>query len=76
MTIPDFPTALEADAYDRGFEHAEDYWRPIETEDIIRLLKNYFDLTRFSEQEEGAQPNPEWDAGFQAAIALVERYAK
>jgi hypothetical protein len=39
---------------------------------ILKRLMDYFELTRFSETHEGATTNPEWDAGFQAAIALVK----
>jgi uncharacterized tellurite resistance protein B-like protein len=34
----DFPTIEEMDAYDRGFAHAEDYWRPKEREVLINWL--------------------------------------
>ena len=39
---------------------------------IIVRLDKYYDLTRFSQQVEGAKPNPDWDAGFQAALSLVK----
>jgi hypothetical protein len=39
---------------------------------IIALLEEYFDLTRFSVEVEGASENKEWDAGFQSAIALIK----
>jgi hypothetical protein len=34
---------------------------------IIKLLTDYFELTQTEPDE-----NPEWDAGFQAAIALIK----
>lgn len=34
----DFPTVEETEAYDRGFAHAEDYWRPKERELLITWL--------------------------------------
>jgi hypothetical protein len=39
---------------------------------IVVRLEKYYDLTRFSQQVEGAEPNPDWDAGFQAALSLVK----
>ena len=42
-----------------------------ERERIIGVLQDYFDLTRFSVEVEGASENQEWDAGFQSALALV-----
>lgn len=38
---------------------------------IIERLDNYYELTQFSEKQEGAEPNPEWDAGFMAALSIV-----
>jgi membrane protein required for beta-lactamase induction len=39
---------------------------------ILHHLQKYYELTRFSQQVEGAEPNPEWDSGFQAAMSLVK----
>jgi hypothetical protein len=36
----DCPSDGEIEAYDRGFANAEDYWRPLEQERIIKLLMN------------------------------------
>lgn len=44
----------------------------LERKRILANLKSYFELTRFSEEVEGAEPNPEWDAGFQAAMTFVK----
>jgi hypothetical protein len=37
----------------------------------LKILESYFDLTRYSEEVEGAEPNPEWDRGYQAAMAIL-----
>jgi hypothetical protein len=42
---------------------------------IVRLEKHY-DLTRFFQQVEGAEPNPDWDAGYQAALAIIKELPK
>jgi hypothetical protein len=47
-----------------------------EVERIVKVLESYFELTEFSEEVEGAAPNPEWDKGFQAALALVKSKLK
>ena len=39
---------------------------------IVNHLEKYYELTRFSKDVEDAAENPEWDAGFQAALALVK----
>ena len=38
---------------------------------ILSYLEKYYLLTRFSVEQEGAAENPEWEAGFQAALALI-----
>lgn len=43
-----------------------------EREQAIKVLEDYFDLTRYAEEHEGATPNPEWDSGYQAAIAILK----
>ena len=43
-----------------------------ERERIVGVLQDYFDLTRFSVEVEGASENEEWDAGFQSALALIK----
>jgi hypothetical protein len=43
-----------------------------ERERIVKKLESYFELTRFSIEAEGADENPQWDAGFGAALALIE----
>jgi len=44
----------------------------LERERVLKVLENYFDLTRFSVEVEGAEKNEDWDNGFQAAIALIK----
>ena len=39
----------------------------------IKAIESYFDLTQFSQQVEGAPPNPEWDRGYQAALAIAKQ---
>jgi hypothetical protein len=39
---------------------------------IIAHLENYYRLTRFSVEIEGAEENTEWNAGFCAAVALIK----
>lgn len=48
----------------------------LEREIIVHELRKYFELTRFSNEVEGAADNPEWDAGFQAALALIANLPK
>ena len=43
-----------------------------ERERIATKLESYFELTKFSVETEGAEKNPEWDAGFGAALALIK----
>ena len=40
-----------------------------EKEKSIKILESYFELIKESEDE---SENPEWDRGFQAAIALIK----
>lgn len=42
----------------------------------IKMLEDYFELVGFSEEHEGAELVPDWDAGFQAALALLKGRAK
>ena len=35
------------------------------------MLNSFFDLTQEPSEQKHEEPNPEWDAGFQAAIALI-----
>ena len=48
-----------------------DYVRSKERERLAQTLQDYFELTRYSVDAEDAKENPEWDAGFQAALALI-----
>jgi hypothetical protein len=42
----------------------------------INLLKQYLELTRFSESVEGTKRNPKWTQGFSAALAIIEGQSK
>ncbi len=62
MISPD--KAFWSDGYNAG--------KKAEREQIIKQLQNYFELT-FEPNEDGSVvDNPEWDNGFQAAIALIK----
>lgn len=39
---------------------------------IVHELKKHLKLTRSSREIEGAKDAPEWDAGFLAALSLIE----
>jgi hypothetical protein len=53
--------------YELGFEEgAED-----ELKRIQKYLQAYFDMTQEPEEQGLIEKNPEWDRGFQAAMALV-----
>lgn len=39
---------------------------------IIKQLQNYFELTCEPNENGVVDENPEWDRGFQAAIALIK----
>jgi hypothetical protein len=60
-------TALQ-NAYEAG--------RAYELQRLQELLQSYFELTQWSEEHEGGEPNPEWDSGFQAAMALIKAQSK
>jgi len=46
-----------------------------ERERILTLLQDYLELTRLP-GDNGVEENHEWDAGFQAAMALIKGNAK
>jgi hypothetical protein len=50
-------------AYEQGVER--------ERERIIKRLEAYFELSQLP-GDNGTEENPEWDNGFQAAIALIK----
>ena len=50
--------------------------RDFERERLIKKLSDYFDLTVFSQEVENAPANPEWDKGFNAALALIKAEIK
>jgi hypothetical protein len=43
-----------------------------EREQIIKQLQDYFDLTLEPNEDGSICENPEWDNGFQVAIALIK----
>jgi len=43
-----------------------------ERDRILAKMQSYFDLTGFSQEVEGAPANPEWDRGYQAAMAIIK----
>lgn len=45
-------------------------------EHIIKLLTGYFELTQEPDDTGKPTNNPEWDRGFQAALALVRTHQK
>jgi inhibitor of KinA sporulation pathway (predicted exonuclease) len=50
-----------------------DYVRSQERDRLSQTLKDYFELTRYSVDVEGAEENVQWDAGFQSALALIKK---
>lgn len=40
--------------------------------DLVRILEAYLDLTREPDEFGDPEENPEWEAGYQAAIAIVK----
>lgn len=46
-----------------------------ERERIVTRLWDYFELTCLP-SDNGVEKNPEWDAGFQAAISLIKEEQK
>lgn len=56
----------------RALDNAFEAGKAAERERILADMQSYFELTRFSEEHEGAKPNPEWDAGFQAAMTFIK----
>lgn len=52
--------------------HFHDLGVMSERKRILKRMNDYFELTQFSEQYEKAKPNPEWDKGYQAAMAIAK----
>ena len=73
MTITNGGVAQEdRAAYQDGVRVGTERGRAYQKDESLRRLQDYFDLTQFSEKHEGAEPNPEWDRGFQAAMAVLK----
>lgn len=58
--------------FGKAINRAERRGRRQAEERIIKLLEAYFELTKFSQAEEKAPPNDDWDAGFNASLALIK----
>ena len=46
--------------------------RQMEFKRIVSRMEDYYGLVEYSEGVEGAEPNEEWDTGFQAALWLIK----
>lgn len=53
----------QGELFDAGYKEAID--------DLINSLEDYLDLTRMPNDAGKVEDNPEWEAGFQAAIAIL-----
>ena len=56
-------------AYNQGVDAT---LRKLDPNKIVQRLEQYFELTTIPNDEGVVEHNPEWDAGFQAAIAIVK----
>lgn len=43
-----------------------------ERERLIKRVESYFELTQWSTEHEDGPENPEWDRGYQAAMAILK----
>jgi len=43
-----------------------------ERERLIKRVESFFELTQWSTKYEGGEENPEWDRGYQAAMAILK----
>jgi len=39
---------------------------------IVKMLQDYFELTQEPDEKGNVTDNPEWDRGYQAAIAIIK----
>ncbi len=60
------------DAMVASWKNGVEVGRVEEQKRLLDVLTSYFELTRFSQDVEGAEPNPDWDAGFQAAMSFIK----
>lgn len=44
--------------------------------DALKVLENYFELTQEPNEDGTTDDNPEWDKGFQAAMAIIRNQIK
>jgi hypothetical protein len=63
---------LNPDYLDRLMQYRIDEAVQAERHRVIKILEDYMELTEFSEASNGADPNPDWSLGFQAALALIK----
>lgn len=42
------------------------------THPIVKAIEQYYELTRYSVDVEGAEDNEEWNAGYNAALAIAK----
>ena len=50
----DYPTQGETEAYDLGFEDGKDYWQPMREEEIITVIRDWFEVD--ADLSEGIEP--------------------
>lgn len=74
------PTGSSDPEYARGFRYGQEYGIEIGIEAgmaaeqlrIIKSLESYFELTQEPNEDGTPNENPEWDRGFQAAMAIIK----
>lgn len=69
--IPDIKRSLVESGI-AGFNDGYHAGLKAERDRIIQRLNDYFDLTLMPNDTGRIEPNPEWDNGFQAAIAVIK----
>lgn len=69
MSGPNTRLATEGEeyAYDAGLSDGAAAGKA----QVLKRMEDYFDLTRYSVVADGAEENPEWDRGYQAAMAVA-----
>jgi len=69
MSSPNTPLRTEDEEY--AYDAGQLDGATKERERILKRMEDYFDLTRYSVVADGAEENPEWDRGYQAAMAIA-----
>jgi hypothetical protein len=67
MTINELIATSSVHAFNSGVESG----KGLERQRLIETLLNYFELTNEPDENGVITENPEWDCGFQAAIAII-----